>query len=144
TRQGLQFHGVLKGALKPAIAGINQALLTTISACGDVQRNVMGCSAPLGDADHAAVRAVAEALALQLRPQTRAYYEIWLDGERQVSTEQEEPFYGDRYPPRKFKTAVGLSTDNCVDIWSQDVGLLAVVRGGRITGVNLLVGGGLG
>jgi sulfite reductase beta subunit-like hemoprotein len=144
TRQGFQFHGVLKGDLKPTIAGINHALLTTISACGDVQRNVMGCSAPLGDADHAAVRAVAEALALELRPQTKAYYEIWLDGQKQVSTEQEEPFYRDVYLPRKFKTAVGLSTDNCVDIWAQDVGLLAVVRDGRITGFNLLVGGGLG
>jgi sulfite reductase (ferredoxin) len=144
TRQGFQLHGVLKGDLKPAIAGINHALLTTISACGDVQRNVMGCSAPLGDADHAAVRAVADALALELRPQTRAYYEIWLDGEKQVSSEEEEPFYRDQYLPRKFKTAVGLSTDNCVDIWAQDVGLLAVVRDRRITGFNLLVGGGLG
>jgi sulfite reductase beta subunit-like hemoprotein len=144
TRQGFQFHGVLKGDLKPTIAGINQALLTTISACGDVQRNVMGCSAPLGDADHAAIRAVAEALALELRPATKAYHEIWLDGEKQVSTEQEEPFYKDRYLPRKFKTAVGLSTDNCVDIWAQDVGLLAIVRDGRLHGFNLLVGGGLG
>jgi ferredoxin-sulfite reductase len=144
TRQGFQFHGVLKGDLKATIAGINHALLTTIAACGDVQRNVMGCSAPLGDADHAAVRAVAEALAVELRPQTSAYYEIWLDGEKQVSTEQEEPFYRDVYLPRKFKAAVGLSTDNCVDIWAQDVGLLAVVRDGRITGFNLLVGGGLG
>jgi sulfite reductase beta subunit-like hemoprotein len=144
TRQGFQFHGVLKGDLKPTIAGINQALLTTISACGDVERNVMGCSAPLGDADHAAVRRVAEAIALELRPATRAYHEIWLDGEKQVSTEQEEPFYQDRYLPRKFKTAVGLSTDNCVDIWAQDVGLLAIVVDGRLTGFNLLVGGGLG
>jgi sulfite reductase beta subunit-like hemoprotein len=144
TRQGIQFHGVLKGELKPAIAGINHALLTTIAACGDVQRNVMGCAAPLGDADHAAVRAMADALARELRPRTRAYYEIWLDGEKQASTEVEEPFYGDRYLPRKFKAAVGLSTDNCVDIWAQDVGLLAVVADGRITGYNLLVGGGLG
>ena len=144
TRQGFQFHGVLKGDLKPTIAGINHALLTTVSACGDVQRNVMGCSAPLGDADHRAVREVAEALALELRPATHAYYEIWLDGQKQASTEREEPFYGDRYLPRKFKTAVGLSTDNCVDIWSQDVGLLAVVQDGRIAGFNLLVGGGLG
>ncbi len=144
TRQGFQFHGVLKGDLKPAIAGINHALLTTISACGDVQRNVMGCSAPLGDADHATVHKVAQAMALELRPGTQAYYEIWLDGKKEVSTEREEPFYGDRYLPRKFKTAVGLSTDNCVDIWSQDVGLLAIVDGGRITGFNLLVGGGLG
>ncbi|HYC31354.1 MAG TPA: NADPH-dependent assimilatory sulfite reductase hemoprotein subunit [Gemmatimonadales bacterium] len=144
TRQGFQFHGVLKGDLKPTIAGINRELLTTISACGDVQRNVMGCSAPLGDADHAAVRAVAEALALELRPASRAYHEIWLDGERQVTTEQEEPFYGSQYLPRKFKTAVGLSSDNCVDIRAQDVGLLAIVEGGRIRGYNLLVGGGLG
>ena len=144
TRQGFQFHGVLKGDLKPTIAGINRELLTTISACGDVQRNVMGCSAPLGDADHAAVRAVAEALAVELRPASRAYHEIWLDGEKQVSTEAEEPFYGAQYLPRKFKTAVGLSNDNCVDIWAQDVGLLAIVEGGRIRGFNLLVGGGLG
>jgi sulfite reductase (ferredoxin) len=144
TRQGFQFHGVLKGNLKSTIAGINDALLTTISACGDVQRNVMGCAAPLGDADHALVRRVAEALALQLRPGSRAYHEIWLDGEKQLSGAEEEPFYGDHYLPRKFKAAVGLSTDNCVDIWAQDVGLLAIVRDGRLEGFNLLVGGGLG
>src|SRR3954470_5510424 len=144
TRQGFQFHGVLKGDLKATIAGINQDLLTTISACGDVQRNVMGCSAPLADADHATVREIAAALARELRPASKAYHEIWLDGEKQVSTEQEEPFYGDRYLPRKFKTAVGLSIDNCVDIYSQDVGLLAIVSDGRIQGFNLLVGGGLG
>ncbi len=144
TRQGFQFHGVLKGNLKAAIAAINDELLTTISACGDVQRNVMGCSAPLADTDHAVVRHVAEALARELRPSSRAYHEIWLDGEKQRSSEEEEPFYGDRYLPRKFKTAVGLSIDNCVDIYSQDVGLLAVVTDGRIHGFNLLVGGGLG
>jgi sulfite reductase (ferredoxin) len=144
TRQGFQFHGVLKGDLKATIAGVNQELLTTIAACGDVERNVMGCSAPLADADHAAVREVAAAIAADLRPGSRAYHEIWLDGEKQVSTEEEEPFYGDRYLPRKFKTAVGLSIDNCVDIHSQDVGLLAIVGDGRIQGFNLLVGGGLG
>jgi sulfite reductase beta subunit-like hemoprotein len=144
TRQGFQFHGVLKGDLKPTIAAINRDLLTTIAACGDVQRNVMGCSAPLADADHAAVREVALALAKELRPTSKAYHEIWLEGEKQLSTEQEEPFYGDRYLPRKFKTAVGLSVDNCVDIYSQDVGLLAIVADGRIRGFNLLAGGGLG
>ncbi len=144
SRQGFQLHGVLKGDLKNAIAAINQELLTTIAACGDVERNVMGCSAPLGDADHAAVHAVAEGIARELRPASRAYHEIWLDGEKQVSTQQEEPFYGTQYLPRKFKTAVGLSNDNCVDIWAQDVGLLAIVENGRIQGFNLLVGGGLG
>ena len=144
TRQGFQLHGVLKGDLKPTIAGINHELLTTIAACGDVERNVMGCSAPLGDADHAAVRAVAEAIARDLRPASRAYHEIWLDGEKQISSEPEEPFYGTQYLPRKFKSAVGLSNDNCVDIWAQDVGLLAIVEHGRIRGFNLLEGGGLG
>ncbi len=144
TRQGFQFHGVLKGDLKATIAAVNHELLTTISACGDVQRNVMGCSAPLADTDHAVVSQVAEALARELRPASRAYHEIWLDGQKQVTSEQEEPFYGDRYLPRKFKTAVGLSIDNCVDIYSQDVGLLAVVTDGHIQGFNLLVGGGLG
>jgi sulfite reductase beta subunit-like hemoprotein len=144
TRQGFQFHGVLFSHLKPTIAGVNQRLLTTLAACGDVRRNVMGCAAPLGDADHAAVRRVAEAIAVDLRPGTRAYHEIWVDGEKQVSTDEEEPFYGDKYLPRKFKIAVGLSTDNCVDIWSHDVGLLAIVEGGQVRGFNLLVGGGLG
>jgi sulfite reductase (ferredoxin) len=144
TRQGFQFHGVLKGDLKATIAGINAQLLTTLAACGDVQRNVMGCSAPLADADHAAVRQLADALAQELRPASRAYHEIWLGGEKQLSTEQEEPFYGERYLPRKFKTAVGLSVDNCVDIYSQDVGLLAIMSHATIQGFNLLVGGGLG
>jgi sulfite reductase (ferredoxin) len=87
---------------------------------------------------------VAEALAVQLRPGSRAYHEIWLDGEKQLSSAEEEPFYGDHYLPRKFKAAVGLSTDNCVDIRAHDVGLLAIVRDGRLEGFNLLVGGGLG
>jgi sulfite reductase (ferredoxin) len=144
TRQGIQFHGVVKDELKRTIARINQDLLTTIAACGDVQRNVMGCSAPLADTDHTRIRQVAEAMADQLRPASRAYHEIWLDGKKQTLDGQEEPFYGDQYLPRKFKTAVGLSVDNCVDIYSQDVGLLAIVDRGRVTGFNLLVGGGLG
>jgi sulfite reductase (ferredoxin) len=144
TRQGFQFHGVLKGNLRATIAGVNAELLTTIAACGDVERNVMGCSAPLADADHAAVHQVAEAVAKELRPASRGYHEIWLDGERQLTTEQEEPFYGTQYLPRKFKSAVGLSSDNCVDIHAQDVGLLAIVERGSVRGFNLLAGGGLG
>lgn len=144
TRQGFQFHGVLKGTLKPTIAGINHRLATTIAACGDVQRNVMGCPASLDDAAHATVQRTALALAEALRPRSGAYHEIWLDSERQVSTEDEEPFYGTQYLPRKFKTAVGLSTDNCVDVYAQDVALLGVVEHGAVRGFNLLVGGGLG
>src|SRR5919109_1989261 len=144
TRQGFQFHGVLKGNLKATIAEVNHRLMTTLAACGDVSRNVMGCPAPVDDEAHQAVRAAARGIAERLRPASRAYHEIWLDGEKQVSTEEEEPFYGDVYLPRKFKTGVALASDNCVDIWSQDVGLVAIASGRTITGFNLLVGGGLG
>jgi sulfite reductase beta subunit-like hemoprotein len=144
TRQGLQFHGVVKADLKPLIASMNRALVTTISACGDVSRNVMACPAPLHDEAHQAVRALAREIAAQLRPATRAYHEIWLDGEKAVSTENEEPFYGDRYLPRKFKVGVSLAEDNTIDIYSYDAGLIALVEDGRIPGFNLLVGGGLG
>jgi len=144
TRQGFQFHGVLKGDLKPTIAGINHALATTIAACGDVRRNVMGCPVDLDHPAHAAVRRAAVRIADELNPTSRAYYELWLDEERQVTTEEEEPFYGKQYLPRKFKAGVALSTDNCIDIYAQDAGLLAVVDGDKIRGFNLLVGGGLG
>jgi len=144
TRQGFQFHGVLKRDLKATIAKVNHRLMTTLAACGDVSRNVMGCPAPVDDEVHQAVRAAARGIAKRLRPASKAYHEIWLDGEKQVSTEEEEPFYGDVYLPRKFKTGVALATDNCVDIWSQDVGLVAIANGRTITGFNVLVGGGLG
>jgi sulfite reductase (ferredoxin) len=144
TRQGFQFHGVLKRGLKATIAEVNHRLMTTLAACGDVNRNVMGCPAPVDDEAHLAVRAAARGIAEQLRPASRAYHEIWLDGERQVSTEDEEPFYGDGYLPRKFKTGVALASDNCVDIWSQDVGLVAITDGRSVRGYNILVGGGLG
>ncbi len=144
TRQGFQFHGVLMGNLKPTIAEVNHRLMTTLAACGDVSRNVMGCPAPVDDEAHHALHEAVRGIAEKLRPASKAYHEIWLDGERQVSTEEEEPFYGDVYLPRKFKTGVALSTDNCVDIWSQDVGLVAIVEGRTVRGYNVLVGGGLG
>jgi sulfite reductase (ferredoxin) len=144
TRQGFQFHGVLKGELKPTIAGVNHALATTLAACGDVRRNVMACPVDLEHPAHRAVHHAAERIAEALSPKAKAYHEIWLDGERQVSTETEEPFYGSQYLPRKFKTGVALSTDNCIDVYSQDAGLLAVLDQDRIRGFNVLVGGGLG
>jgi sulfite reductase (ferredoxin) len=144
TRQGFQLHGVIKKNLKATIAGINHTLLTTISACGDVERNVMTCPAPLHDEAHVTLRRIAREIAVQLRPATRAYHEIWLDGEKALSTEQEEPFYGDVYLPRKFKTAIALADDNCVDVYNDDAGLIAVLEGSRIVGYNVLVGGGMG
>lgn len=144
TRQAIQFHGVLKGDLKSQIARINETLLTTMSACGDVQRNVMTCAAPIDDAPHLAVRALARDLAAGLRPETRAYHEIWLGEEKVVSTRKDESFYGDQYLPRKFKVAVALDTDNCVDVYSCDCGLIAVTNGDRVEGYQILVGGGMG
>jgi len=144
TRQGFQLHGVIKKNLKATIAGINHTLLTTISACGDVERNVMTCPAPLHDEAHVTLRRVAREIAVQLRPATRAYHEIWLAGEKALSTEQEEPFYGDVYLPRKFKTAIALADDNCVDVYNDDAGLIAILEGSKIVGYNVLVGGGMG
>lgn len=146
TRQGLQFHGVIAGYVRPALREVNEALVTTLAACGDVERNVMASPAPIAGAAHAAVQELAAEIARELRPRTRAYHEIWLDGVRfsPEADEDEEPFYGPTYLPRKFKTAVGLPTDASLDLAAQDVGLLAVMDGDRVAGVNVLAGGGQG
>ena len=146
TRQGIQYHGIIKEHLKETIAEINDALVTTISACGDVQRNVMACPAPLSDAAHRAVRETAQNMSDALRPKSRAYHEIWLDGERVELAKDaiEEPFYGAQYLPRKFKSVVALDTDNCVDAYSHDCALIAITSGAEIRGFNVVVGGGLG
>ncbi|MCP4247223.1 MAG: NADPH-dependent assimilatory sulfite reductase hemoprotein subunit [bacterium] len=144
SRQGLQYHGVLKSDLRRAIAGINRTLITTLGACGDVSRNVMICPAPAADPVHAEIAALGQRIAEELTPATRAYHELWLDGEKVDSANEEEPFYGPQYLPRKFKVALAMPGDNCVDLYTNDVGLLPVVADGRIVGVNALVGGGLG
>jgi sulfite reductase beta subunit-like hemoprotein len=144
TRQGFQLHGVLKKDLKETIASINGSLLTTLGACGDVERNVVACPAPMADPEHLMVSRLAKEIATELRPASKAYHEIWVDGEKMLSTEPEEPFYGSGYLPRKFKTGIALSTDNCVDVYSDDCGLVAVLAGGAVSGFNLLVGGGMG
>jgi len=149
TRQDIQFHGVIKSELRRTIASINEAVVTTLAGCGDVRRNTMASPAPLDGPVPEAVRALAQAIADELRPQSTAYYEIWLDGERQpttpaTGTPAEEPIYGATYLPRKFKVGVGLPEDNSVDVHSQDVGLLGIVEDGVLVGVDVLVGGGLG
>jgi sulfite reductase (ferredoxin) len=148
TRQGIQLHGVLKRHLKDTIAGINACLLSTLGACGDVERNVMACPAPYHDGVHAQLQETAAALAAHLAPRSRGYHEIWLNG-KPVGDGTEacvdvEPLYGKVYLPRKFKTGIALPEDNCIDIYAQDLGLLAVVENGVIVGYNLLVGGGMG
>jgi len=145
TRQGIQFHGILKGDLRAGIRRINEALLTTISACGDVSRNVMACPAPATTRAHARIQEVAAAIARHLAPHTRAYHEIWIEGEKAVTIGDDvEPIYGKSYLPRKFKVAVAYPGDNCVDVYTQDVGLVAEVDGEMLKGFTVLVGGGLG
>ena len=148
TRQGFQLHGVIKKNLRATIRRINDSLLTTLAACGDVERNVMCCPAPHhNDGVHDRLQATAETIARHLAPQTRAYYELWLDGEK-VAQEfvgpDIEPIYGNAYLPRKFKTGIALPEDNCIDVYTQDIGLLAVTEGRQLIGYNVLVGGGLG
>lgn len=145
TRQAFQLHGVIKGDLKPAIKGINQALLDTLAACGDVNRNVMCSPMPPVSRTHLEVQELAEALSAHLTPATGAYHEIWLDGKKLVSPGDEvEPIYGDTYLPRKFKTAFVVPPQNDVDVYAQDLGFIAIVEAGRLRGFNVTVGGGMG
>ncbi len=145
TRQTFQLHGVIKSGLKRTIREINDALVMTLGACGDVERNVVACPAPGDDAAHEAMQRLARELSDGLLPRTRAYHEIWLDGEKVASTEPEdEPLYGAAYLPRKFKTGIALPGDNCIDLYTQDLGFLAILDDGVLQGVNVLVGGGLG
>lgn len=145
TRQAFQLHGVIKGDLKPAIKGINQALLDTLAACGDVNRNVMCSPMPPVSRTHLEVQELAEALSAHLTPATGAYHEIWLDGKKLVSPGDEvEPIYGDTYLPRKFKTAFVVPPQNDVDVYAQDLGFIAIVEDGRLRGFNVTVGGGMG
>ncbi len=145
TRQAFQLHGVIKGDLKPAIKGINQALLDTLAACGDVNRNVMCSPMPPVSRTHLEVQELAEALSAHLTPATGAYHEIWLDGKKLVSPGDEvEPIYGDTYLPRKFKTAFVVPPQNDVDVYAQDLGFIAIVEAGRLRGFNVAVGGGMG
>lgn len=150
TRQSIQVHGVLKGNLKSTIAGINEALLSTLGGCGDVNRNVVCCPAPTGDPIRSQMQDLADAVAARLAPKAglRAYHELWLNGEK-ISTptpieKESEPVYGPTYLPRKFKTAFALPEDNCTDLLAHCLGFLAVVEGGRPVGYDVYVGGGQG
>ncbi len=151
TRQAFQFHGVIKSNLKSTIREINDALLDTIAACGDVNRNVMCNPNPHLSAVHAEVLRIAQAISDHLTPRTRAYHEIWLDdgsgGEKIRVTgdpAEEEPIYGAQYLPRKFKIVVAIPPSNDVDIFAHCLGFIAIVEAGRVVGYNVTVGGGLG
>jgi len=145
SRQAFQFHGVIKGRLKATMQAINAALIDTLAACGDVNRNVMVAANPLQSGVHAAVFAQAAALSEHLLPNTRAYYEIWLDEQRVAgSADVADPVYGEAYLPRKFKIGFAIPPVNDVDVFAQDLGFIAVIERGELLGYNLSVGGGLG
>uniref|UniRef100_A0A8J4HEK6 NADPH-dependent assimilatory sulfite reductase hemoprotein subunit n=1 Tax=Acidicaldus sp. TaxID=1872105 RepID=A0A8J4HEK6_9PROT len=147
TRQGVQFHGVIKGDLKPAIAAINRALLTTSAACGDVVRNITTTPAPRQDAIHRRLRSDARRLSEALLPASRAYHELFLDAAAQAelgAAPEAEPLYGPTYLPRKFKIGLAAPADNAIDVLTNDLGIIALHAGERLLGYNLALGGGLG
>lgn len=166
TRQGFQIHGILKKNLKATIAAIIRNMGSTLGACGDLNRNVMAAPAPYKNRpEYQYAWEYADRIADLLTPQTGAYYEIWLDGEKVISAEEapevkaarqrngngtifkdtEEPIYGEHYMPRKFKCSVTVPGDNSIDIYTQDVGLVVITNDqGELEGFNVLAGGGMG
>lgn len=166
TRQAFQLHGILKKDLKATMAAIIRSLGSTLGACGDLNRNVMAVPAPFKDKpEYVYAREYANRIADLLTPQTSAYYEIWLDGEKAVTSEEHpdvvaarqrngngtivhnnvEPIYGTHYMPRKFKCSVTVPGDNSVDVYTQDVTLVVIVDDNKeLLGFNVLAGGGMG
>ncbi|WP_197671874.1 sulfite reductase, ferredoxin dependent [Geminocystis sp. NIES-3709] len=166
TRQGYQIHGILKKNLKTVISNIVKSMGSTLGACGDLNRNVMAPPAPYKNrADYQYAWEYAEKIADLLTPQTGAYYEIWLDGEKAITAEEapevkayrqknlngtnftdsEEPIYGTQYMPRKFKCSVTVPGDNSIDVYTHDLSLVVIVdEKGELEGFNILAGGGLG
>ncbi|MBU6133064.1 NADPH-dependent assimilatory sulfite reductase hemoprotein subunit [Staphylococcus xylosus] len=146
TRQAFQFHGVLKHNLKQTMKDINQSLLDTLAACGDVNRNVMCNPNPYQSDVHSEVNQIASDISRHLSPKTQAYHEIWLDGEKVLDTsdEEPEPIYGKTYLPRKFKIGIAVPPSNDIDVYSQDIGLIAILENDELIGFNITVGGGMG
>jgi sulfite reductase (NADPH) hemoprotein beta-component len=149
TRQSIQFHGVVKSNLCPVVKTINESLLSTLAACGDVNRNVLAPPTPAYTKAREQVYADAHKVALALAPQTTAYHSIWIDGV-QLNNEAAEnknfvdPLYGKTYLPRKFKIAFVIPPVNDLDVFTNCLGLIAIVENDQLVGYNLAVGGGMG
>lgn len=144
TRQTVQLHGILKNHIKPTLQDFMSVHLDSIAACGDVNRNVTATAHPHASPVHEEVFQLADKISLLLLPKTKAFYEIWLDNEKLVEKTEEDPLYQDRYLPRKFKIGIAIPPYNDVDIFTNDLGLIAIVENGEITGYNMSAGGGLG
>ena len=145
TRQAFQFHGILKRNLKQSMKEINDSVLDSIAACGDVNRNTMCNPNPYQSKVHKEVNTYATDISNHLLPRTGAYHEIWLDGEKVLdSSEEKEPIYGNTYLPRKFKIGIAVPPSNDIDVYSQDIGLIAIVDNDELLGFNVTIGGGMG
>ena len=149
TRQDFQFYGVLKGNLRQTIKALNEALITTIAACGDVARNVLAPSTPATSPLVARVIAEAHKISQALTPKTKAYHSIWLEGkELDLNSEENkafvDPLYGKTYLPRKFKVAFAIPPLNDVDIFTNDLGFVVITENGELAGYNVVAGGGMG
>lgn len=150
TREGIQFHFIHKGDLHALVRRLNESLVTTLAACGDVVRNIVACPAPLADRELAGLQSAAAELARRLKPRTDAYWQLWVDGERAASATppprdgEVEPLYGTTYLPRKFKIGFAHPGDNCVDIYTHDIGIVPQLQAGQVTAFTILAGGGLG
>lgn len=145
TRQTFQFHGILKRNLKTSMKKINESVLDTIAACGDVNRNTMCNPNPYQSHIHKEINNYATKISDHLLPKTNAYHEIWLDGEKVLDASEEiEPMYGKKYLPRKFKIGIALPPSNDIDVYSQDIGLIGIVEDETLVGFNVTVGGGMG
>lgn len=144
TRQTVQLHGILKSHVKPTISSFNQAHLDSIATCGDINRNVTCASHPKQSAIHGEIFSYADRISEMLMPKTKAYYEIWLDEEKIADKkEEEDPLYLDKYLPRKFKIGIAIPPNNDSDVFTNDLGLVAIIENNKLLGFNIAVGGGL-
>jgi sulfite reductase (NADPH) hemoprotein beta-component len=144
TRQTIQLHGLLKSRIRPTIQAFNEAQLNSIATCGDINRNVSCASHPKQSKLHAEIFAFAEKINDLLLPKTKAYYEIWLDEDKIVDKkEEEDTLYQDRYLPRKFKIGIAIPPNNDSDVFTNDLGLVAIIEDDQLKGFNIAIGGGL-
>ncbi|MDA3613453.1 NADPH-dependent assimilatory sulfite reductase hemoprotein subunit [Polluticaenibacter yanchengensis] len=144
TRQTVQLHGILKHQLRPTLQSFDTVKLDSIAACGDVNRNVIATSHPSVSKIHAEVHAYADKLSTHLLPKTQGYYEIFIDGEKIYDRVKEvDPLYENRYLPRKFKIAIAIPPTNDVDVFANDIGLIAIIENDKLLGFNIAIGGGL-
>lgn len=142
TRQTFQFHGVLKPNIKQMHQVLNQVGIDSIATAGDVNRNVLCTTNPIESELHQQAYEWATKISEHLLPKTRAYAEIWLDGEK-IEGGDQEPILGSNYLPRKFKTTVVIPPQNDVDLHANDLNFVAIAEEGQLVGFNVLVGGGL-